>query len=268
VKHLLALLGSEDDNVGPYARALAREFDAQTTAVAYAFEPSLPYFTTDSLEDVIAQARDGAAQAAAKTLQLFDRSAKQAGLKVVARTLLGTSERVAHETARLARYHDVMLIGQTQGLELERSLLTAALFGSGRPVWVVPDSYVGPAKLSKCLIAWDGRAPAARAVADALLLLSKAKAVQIASVSIGDQENLEADQVDLARHLALHGVTVEPCVVAGTDIAKALLRQGADFGADLLIMGGYGHSRFREFVLGGTTKDILARTTIPVFMAH
>ena len=72
----------------------------------------------------------------------------------------------------------------------------------------------------------------------------------------------------MVRHLALHGISAEASILAGTDVAGVLLSYVADVGADLLVMGGYGHSRFREFVLGGTTRDILASTTVPVFMAH
>ena len=268
MKHLLVLLSPEGDQVGPYALALAKQFDAHPTVIAYAFEPSLPYFATDSLGDVVAQARDAAAHAATQDLAKFESRAKQIGLNVVVTSLVASTERLAHETARLARCHDLTIMQQNQGRELERSLLTAALFGSGRPILVVPDTYNAPAKLSTVLIAWDGGAPAARAAADALPILQRAGAVRIVSVLGPREGDLEADQVSMVRHLALHGISAEASILAGTDVAGVLLSYVADVGADLLVMGGYGHSRFREFVLGGTTRDILASTTVPIFMAH
>jgi hypothetical protein len=92
-----------DDQVGPYALALAKEFGAHSTAVAYAFEPSLPYFAADSLGDVVAQARDAAGNAAAQDLAQFESHAKQTGLNVVVTKLVASTERVAREPAHLAR---------------------------------------------------------------------------------------------------------------------------------------------------------------------
>ena len=122
------------------------------------------------------------------------------------------------------------------------------------------------------LAAWDGSAPAARALGDALPLLRRAERVALAVV---DPERLggrvgEQPGADMAAHLARHGVRVEVQAVPSGGLATAdvLLDLAADTGADLLVMGGYGHSRLRELAFGGTTRDVLGRMTVPVLLAR
>ena len=122
------------------------------------------------------------------------------------------------------------------------------------------------------LAAWDGSAPAARALGDALPLLRRAERVSLAVV---DPERLggrvgEQAGADIAAHLARHGVKVEVQALPSGRLATAdvLLDFAADTGADLLVMGGYGHSRLRELAFGGTTRDVLGRMTVPVLLAR
>ena len=153
MKHLLVLLSPEGDQVGPYALALAKQFDAHPTVIAYAFEPSLPYFATDSLGDVVAQARDAAAHAATQDLAKFESRAKQVGLNVVVTSLVASTERLAHETARLARCHDLMIMQQNQGRGLERSLQVRGLSQGLR------HGQRSPALIGRYLNFYNGRRP-------------------------------------------------------------------------------------------------------------
>jgi nucleotide-binding universal stress UspA family protein len=122
------------------------------------------------------------------------------------------------------------------------------------------------------LVAWNASREATRAVADALPLLSRARAVTVLAINprhgIGGHGDVPA--ADIALHLARHGVRAEAAHTIATDIpdAEALLSYAADIGADLIVAGGYGHSRARELVFGGVTRSLLKEMTVPVLLSH
>ena len=122
------------------------------------------------------------------------------------------------------------------------------------------------------LVAWNSSAQAARAIHDALPLLARAKRVLIMAVhrEAGGQGQDDVPGADIARHLVRHGVAAEasPVDAGGIEVGDLLLSRAADEGADLLVMGIYGHSRLRELVLGGVSRHLFDHMTIPVFMAH
>jgi nucleotide-binding universal stress UspA family protein len=135
---------------------------------------------------------------------------------------------------------------------------------------MVPYIHKGPLTLDRVMICWDGGRAATRAVADSLPLLKKAKNVEVVIVSNGRAKSDEVPGADLGQHLARHGLTVEVKRITSPDIdvASTILSYAADSSADLIVMGGYGHSRLREFVLGGATRGILESMTVPVLMSH
>jgi nucleotide-binding universal stress UspA family protein len=143
---------------------------------------------------------------------------------------------------------------------------------SGRPILVVP--YAGRFEtVGRCvLIAWNVSREAARAVADAMPLLAAADVVTVLAVDPPPGPGGDGDLpgADIALHLGRHGVEaqIERTVSADVPIGEVLLSRAADLGADLLVMGAYGHSRTRELLLGGATRSILASMTIPVLMSH
>jgi nucleotide-binding universal stress UspA family protein len=149
-------------------------------------------------------------------------------------------------------------------------IIEAALFDSGRPVLVIPYIQREGFKLDRVMVCWDGSRSAARAVADALPLLVRAKQVEIVLVSSEPAKSDEIPGADIAHHLARHGLKVElrRIVSADVDATNMLLSHAADIGSDFLVMGGYGHSRLREFVLGGVTRGMLASMTLPTLMSH
>jgi nucleotide-binding universal stress UspA family protein len=146
----------------------------------------------------------------------------------------------------------------------------STLFEAGRPVIMVPYVQRAPVKLDKVMVCWDGGRSAARAVGDAMPLLKRARKVEIVIIAHERGKPTEIEGVDLGRHLARHGLNVAVERIPGGDInvGEALLSRAADSGADLMVMGGYGHSRLREFVLGGVTRSILHSMTVPVLMSH
>jgi nucleotide-binding universal stress UspA family protein len=120
------------------------------------------------------------------------------------------------------------------------------------------------------MVCWDGSRNAARAVGDAMPLLARAKAVEVVIVASEAGKSDELPGADIAHHLARHGLKVElqRIVSPGLDVANTILSHAADAGTDFIVMGGYGHSRMRELVLGGATRGILTSMTVPTLMSH
>jgi nucleotide-binding universal stress UspA family protein len=171
----------------------------------------------------------------------------------------------------MARHTDLCVVGQpseeTPEPEAGR-LVEAAFMDSGRPALVVPYIGAAPEPSRRILVAWNGSREAARAVHDALpfLLAPERTTVLIVDPQAQGSEVGEPPGADLARH----GVRVEVKSVPGGGLVAgdAILAQAADEGADLLVMGGYGHSRLREMVLGGATRHLLVQMTLPVLLSH
>ena len=166
----------------------------------------------------------------------------------------------------LLRVFDVTVLPQPHpDVRSDRWLfIETALFGSGRPLLIVPYIHKKPFQVDRVLIAWDGGVQAARALADALPLLHRAKRIDVVTVGASVSDSSAA-----TRHLDRHGLAANHrSLSGGTDVANMLLSYAADLGSDLLVMGGYGHRRVRELVFGGATRDVLKSMTIPVFMSH
>ena len=163
-------------------------------------------------------------------------------------------------------------LGQIEsGKEFPEEILPeTALFGSGRPVLVVPYIQKAGMKLDRVLVCWDGSRAAARAIGDAMPFLARSKSIDIVTIARNEEPRDEMPGVDIAQHLARHKLKVEfkRIVAKDPDVASIILSTAADLGSDMIVMGGYGHSRLREFVLGGATRGILEAMTVPVLMSH
>ncbi len=174
--------------------------------------------------------------------------------------------------AQRARFADLAVMprpyGKGRGAENEAAT-EAALFDADTPVLVVPEG--APLDFGRVVIAWNQGAEALRAVRRALPILKAAQAVNIAVIdppAHGPERSDPGGQ--LSTWLSRHGVRAEVSVLARTlpRTSDVIARHVADQAADLLVMGAYGHSRFREAILGGTTRNTLEGATVPVFMAH
>jgi nucleotide-binding universal stress UspA family protein len=121
----------------------------------------------------------------------------------------------------------------------------------------------------RVMVCWDGSKSAARAIADALPILRGANQIDVVTIDHTDRRNV-LPGVQIAEHLARHElrVNLRTVVAPECDVASALLSEAADSETTFMVMGGYGHSRLREFVLGGVTREILQSMTVPVLMAH
>ena len=174
------------------------------------------------------------------------------------------------------RYADLIVIGQLDAYDSQAGLLRArpeeVTMLAGRPVLVVPFTGHFERISTRVLVGWDASREAARAVRDAMPLLARAEAVTVLTVDAEQSPfgHGEIPGADIALYLARHGVKaeVERTVSAGIGIGNTLLSRAADFEADLLVMGAYGHSRMREFVLGGASRTLLGSMTVPLLIAH
>jgi nucleotide-binding universal stress UspA family protein len=175
-----------------------------------------------------------------------------------------------------AHYADLIVVPSAAGSDMDsavaHSYFVNLLMGAGRPILVVPEKFDGKLPAKRAVIAWQPSRESARAVHDAMPLLQAANAVDVLVVEpqIGEFAHGEQPGSDIAAHLARHGLTVQVHTRAriGHSVSAALLEHAKEVQADLIVAGGYGHSRFREFMLGGVTRELMCKTHIPVLFSH
>jgi nucleotide-binding universal stress UspA family protein len=255
-----------------YACGLARAFDASLRVTS----PRLIVRTPASpiSGKVLARlAHELEQAAAAKSAELVDcvrQEAAIAGLAVAIETVDEPWPVDWSAAALRGRTSDLNVIGlPREGFE-ERRNVEAWVFGTGRPCLIHPNDRSAPFSLDSVVIAWDLSRAAARAVGDALPLLKRAKTVHIFEVR-GEKEIPSVDPgASVTDYLAAHGIQAltHEGALEGRRIGGAILEGAAELRADLVVMGAFGHSRLREFVLGGATRDALDHTSVPLLMAH
>jgi nucleotide-binding universal stress UspA family protein len=205
-------------------------------------------------------------------LDRFTTSSARAGVAAEPLTLSASFGGVGEQFGRIARRFDLSIVGQAEPetSAVEEIVAESALFESGRPVIIVPYIQKAPLKLDRVMLCWDGSRAAARAIADAMPLLHRAGRVEVVIVANERGKQDEIEGADIGGHLARHGLNVEVkrTALGGIDVADVILSHAADASSDFIVMGGYGHSRLREFVLGGVTRSILRSMTVPVLMSH
>lgn len=256
-----------------YAISLAQLFDAHIAGVGFIYEPVIPGSLMGGIPtDLIEAQREENTKAAQAASGRFEAAAARAGVSAEVRILDASVAGAADLFGRAARRFDLAVVGQARPREgaSEELLIEGALFESGRPVVVVPHVQTQGVTLERVLVCWDGSRPAARAIADGMPLLRRAKAIDIVAVSGERGKGSELAGTNMARHLARHGLAVElKRVSAGdVDVPSAIAAYAAGIGADFMIMGGYGHSRLREWLLGGTTYELLHAAPVPLLVAH
>jgi len=181
----------------------------------------------------------------------------------------------ARSLVQHARVHDLVVLGQTDraapAAGLETDIPEQVFLSAGTPTLVVPATGAVAEVGRRVVLAWNGSRESVRAARDALPLLRRALGVHLLCLErSSDLHHLSRRQLDDAGHwLARHGVPVEPHheLISG-DVGAALLERVSELGADLVVMGGYGHSRVSEFLLGGVTRRLLAQMTVPVLLSH
>ncbi len=258
---------------------LAQAYEAHLAGLYVAASPYMPPYIDEAggMPGVVREARTRAVhEMRDKAKGIFAERTGRAGFSAEWRTAETTSVEVPNVVALHARYADLAIVGQTDpegnGWATPRDLPERLVMMAGRPMLVVP--YVGKYSQvgKRVLVAWNATREATRAVNDALPILERAEAVTVLAVDpeSGISGHGEVPGADIALHLARHGVKAEASHIQATDVdvGDMLLSRAADFSADLIVMGAYGHSRLRELVLGGATEHILHHMTMPVLMAH
>jgi len=265
--------GHPQDFASDYAISLAAGFGAHIAGIAFVYEPVIPGSVLGGLPtDLIEAQRSRNTVAAKESIARFESTAKAASVSAEARTVDASLAGAPDLFGRIARRFDIAVVGQArqeQGAS-EELTIEGALFGSGRPLIVVPHTHKQGLKLDRIIICWDGSRPAARAIADSLPFLQRAKSINIVVVTGERDKSGEITGTNMRRHLARHGITVEIKHITrgGAGVQNAILTHASETGADFMVLGGYGHSRLREFILGGLTRSILRSMTVPVLMSH
>ena len=182
---------------------------------------------------------------------------------------------IADTAVRQSANADLVITRQTSPLddwELLPAVPERLLMECRRPMLVIPHSGAAGTIDKNVLIGWNGRNEAARAIFDALPILQKARHVEITTVgrTASSPKQAFTPTDGIAASLARHGVDVEVFAIAETDLSEgqALLQRANDQACDLLVIGGYGHSRVSEFIFGGVTRHVLTHMTLPVLMSH
>ena len=269
-----------------FVAGLARQHGAHLTGL-YVIGPVLPpalpieaigYLGAAETDSLMERWRESQATEARRAEQTFRDQVERDGVAGEFRVAEGPS---AATVASYARNVDLAIVGQADPdspgrlTSLETTSLETieqALFLSGRPVLIVPYSGHFEAVGNTVLVGWNATREAARAVNDALPLIGPAGSVTVLTVNPPDfkADTSAVPAADIASHLARHGLKVSLASTAGGEVSigDVLLNHASDIGADLLVVGGYGHSRFREIVLGGATRTLLQSMTVPVLMSH
>jgi nucleotide-binding universal stress UspA family protein len=263
----------EGSIVGKYAVSVAAALQARLTGVAFIYDPVVPISGAGYIPaEIIETQREDNETVAEAAIKSFTAAADQAGISAEPLTTSASLAGASDQFARMARRFDLAIVGQAQPeiSSMEQIIAETTLFESGRPMLMVPYIQKAPFKTDNVMICWDGSRTAARAVADAIPIIRKSGHVEIVIVASERGKQDEIEGVDIGQHLARHGLKVDVHRISGgnIDVGDALLSHAADSGADLMVMGGYGHSRLREFVLGGATRSIFESMTVPVLISH
>jgi nucleotide-binding universal stress UspA family protein len=273
-KDILVRLGNDETASAraDYALALAETHDAHVAGVATATWWIYGAVAMGPVpREVVVSIQDAAQQEAEAAEKIFTDHAAKTSVSHETRVISGTVGEILGGLVRHARHTDLTILPQPKE-DQGRAAAESLMFESGGPVMFVP--YVGvPAKHpAHVLVGWDGGQQAARAIHDAMPLLEKAERITLLTIDPQKRPENHGEEpgADIGAHLARHGLKVEVDSVVAPDIdaGNTILSYAADLSADALVMGGYGHSRVRELVLGGVTRTILSSMTIPVLMSH
>ncbi|MGB3809294.1 MAG: universal stress protein [Parvibaculum sp.] len=282
-KILVPLSGaaSEASVIGT-ALTVARTFGAQVVGLFVRADPTeaLPYLgdgvSGQVIEQLMQVAKEGADAASDRARTMFADAAAKANVALVqdggaerlpSARFLDVSGHRDDIVAAHSRLSDLVVFGEGNATAAGGSTLEAALMSAGRPVLIAPKACAIHVA-GVVAIGWDESPVAAHAVTAAIPFLGKAKSVTI--LCIGNKELDPKPGGLVADYLSLHGISAGVHLVEaqGRSVGGALLDQAEKMGADLLVVGGYGHSRLREFIIGGATQHIRSHATIPVLMAH
>ena len=257
------------------AKAVANQYDAHLEILCLGVDRTQQgfYYAGASamvVQDNLAQAREVAMELEAFARQSVTAHALPWSSEALTAQMVALNGAIAHRT----RFSDLVVLprpyGEGRGHDAE-AIVEAALFDGNVPVLVMPDGAEFPQTVGNVVVAWNESPEALRAVRQALPFLRQADSVSIAIIDPPQHGPERSDPGGaLSQLLARHGVRAEVCVLAKTmpRISDILNRHARDKDADLIVMGAYGHSRFRESILGGATRHMLEVAELPILLAH
>ncbi len=274
---ITTILTDTEVNAASFAAAadIARSEEAHLDAICLGLDRTQPgfYYAGASamvLQDNLSQARADCEALETHARKALDGSAFNWATIAVSAQMVALNGLVAHRT----RFSDLTVLprpyGDKRSHELE-AVVEAALFDGAVPVLIQPDDTAFPADIKTITIAWNDSSESLRAVRAAMPFLLRAELVNIAII---DPPQHGPDRSDpggqLSQMLSRFGVRPEVSVLSKTmpRVSDVLMRHAGDIGANLIVMGAYGHSRFRESILGGATRNMLEQATVPVLMTH
>lgn len=249
---------------------LALESEAHVTAMYLEHDPLLGFAETQLPADLLQQHQETLARLESRARTGFEESCRAAGIGAEWRA--GPAARLS--TVLLgARYADLVTMSADRSGAADliaHRYADSVIMAAGRPVLLFPRSYRWDRGFQRVMVAWESSREAARAVHDAMPLLEKASEVVIMEIADRDEADAGSAASDMARHLARHGVATElaRAVSSGIGVGEQILSASVDCAADLLVAGAYGHSRLREYALGGVTRHLLTHLTIPMLVSH
>jgi len=282
VKDILLALTSYPDATPDlsvdHALAFASQLDAQVTGLAFETELRLTHSTnllTRMLVDLPAMAAEETTKSRAHAAHLksyFQASATRQHVRHEALIERCEAFGMAAALVEEAKVHDLTILPMQNTMGVEQWHAESVVFGSGRPILLLP----GPARMKQTpslagiTLAWDFSRPAVRALADAMPLMRQAGRARIVTIENEKELNSRRPPERLLQHLMTCGVAAKFEVIdaAGRSAGDVLREYLQVTGATMLVMGAFGHSRVREFVLGGTTRSMLDDPPLPVLLSH
>ena len=235
IKDIVVNLGlGTNDPAGVYAISVAEAFGAHVLGIAFCYEPVIPGTVMGGIPpEIIDSQRAESDKKARAAIARFEQAANRAGISVETRTITASISGAADELGRIGRRFDLVVVGQPQRQKSlpDEVVDEGVLFESGRPVIFVPFIQKGGMKLDRIMVCWDGSRTAARAIADAMPLLKKAKQVEVVIISAKPGKSDEVPGADLGQHLARHGLKVDVKRITSPDIdvASTILSYAARF---------------------------------------
>lgn len=255
--------------------SLAAKLNAHLDAVAVGYVATSAAYVMEggaAVAAVFELERERAVERAEAALEVFKSEAANAGISYTCHSLGAIPVDAAGSLGEMARLHDLSVVLQPDPAQggFDNDVPSEILFQAGGPVLFLPYTFQGAFKANRIGICWDGSRVAARAMRDAAPFLARAEEIVIISVNETDAVPGEASASSLARHLGRRGLSTRVVSLTATraEIQPILLSLAADETLDLLVMGGYGHSRLQERVLGGVTRAMLEAMTVPTLMSH
>lgn len=267
------LTGSPEDDVRlAFADAVAQNFDAHLTGLQVHILPEVLSITDPSGSAFLRELIEQSDKDADKVTSRLTEKLAALGPHAELRRLDVFPGEIGNALAAEARVADLFIGTRPYGDPAKSAHIEeAVLFKSGRACLFLPPQRPAPARIDTIFVGWKNTPEAARAVAEAIPFMQQAGTVIVGMVEepgSGGQFGSEPGS-DVGRYLSRHGIKPEIRMINGwSDTGAALLKEAAAVGAQMIVMGGYGHSRVRELVLGGATRDVLSNAEIPVLMAH